>query len=327
MLTYDPIPWLMAQEGLPAVRARRCLALTRPGDGRAVRALKREFAGEQLADGSFEHSPIKTVCVLNLLGELRAADSQDLTAGGAVYLLSVIESQPGYEWAKGVATGSLTTPCDLCGFFGPYEDRGRPEIRSEGAREMNFLREYEPLLGPRSPVRGERSSSYDRGGPNSCYCWGLIPLSYTIEALCRAGYAHDERLRPALSALLGAQRESGGWCRNLDGHANCSLPATRALGAHPELREGEYGQRALGFWRQVQCGERGNTLSRWWSGTNLFASLQAIAAFDLPVAHEIIRQALTTLAGRQRKNGTFGPPYRVERVAAVLAAARAVGWS
>ena len=33
MLRYDPVPWLVNQEGLPALRARRLLALCRPGDG------------------------------------------------------------------------------------------------------------------------------------------------------------------------------------------------------------------------------------------------------------------------------------------------------
>jgi len=33
MLRYDPVLWLMNQEGLPALRARRLLGLCRPGDG------------------------------------------------------------------------------------------------------------------------------------------------------------------------------------------------------------------------------------------------------------------------------------------------------
>jgi hypothetical protein len=313
MLTYDPIPWLMAQEGLTAIRARRLLGLTRAGDEEAVAVTVRELAAEQRADGSFEDSPMRTAGVLNLLDDLRADDAGAVIAGGTSYLFSVLESQRGYARTKEVAPGSLTTPCDLGGFFGPYEERGRPEAMAHGAREMNFYRAYEPLLGPKSPVRGVRRSSLDRAGPASCYSWGLIPLSYTVEALCRVGCARDERLRPAINALLGAQRESGGWCRNLGGHPSCTLHGLCALGAHPDLRGSEHAARALEL---LRAGRK---------GLNAYALLQVCAAFDLPVAHEIICDVLATLAPRQRKNGTYGTPCRVERVAAVLVAARAVG--
>jgi hypothetical protein len=63
----------------------------------------------------------------------------------------------------------------------------------------------------------------------------------------------------------------------------------------------------------------------WWKGSNLFAAIQAVAAFDLPIASEIIREGLAALAPRQRRDGTFGGPCEVERVAAVLAALRALG--
>jgi hypothetical protein len=325
MLTYDSTPWLMTQDGLPAVRTRRLLGLYREGDAGTVREIERELAAKQGVDGGLGGSPMRTAGALNLLDDLRATQAQELIAHGALYLLSVLQSQPGYERAKSVKAGSLTTPCDLCGFFGPYEGRSAPEVMVRGAREMNAYREYEPLLGPKSLVRGERRSSRDRAGPSSCYAWGLIPLSYTIEALCRAGYAQDERLQPAVNALLGAQRESGGWCRNLGGHTGCSIHAIRALGAHPGLSKSQHAERALGFWRAAQLGKRGSALQRWWSGTNLFAALQAAAAFELTVAHEILRDGLAAIAPRQRKNGTFGTPCRVERVAAVLVAIRAVG--
>ena len=215
MLPHDPIPWLLEQEGLHAVRARRLLDIDLQDDADVVRALERDLAKSQSKDGSFAQSPMKTAGVLNLLDDLRAQDSEKPIARAASYLISLLESQPGYERACAVTPGSLRTPCDLCGFFGPYEDRAHPETMADGAREMNFYREYEPLLGPQKPVRPERRSSLDRAGPPSCYSWGLIPLSYTVEALCRAGYAEDERLQPAVNALLGVQRESGGWCRNL----------------------------------------------------------------------------------------------------------------
>jgi hypothetical protein len=48
--------------------------------------------------------------------------------------------------------------------------------------------------------------------------------------------------------------------------------------------------------------------------------MQAAAAFDLPLATEIACDALHAAASQQRKNGTFGTPNRVERVAAALVA-------
>jgi hypothetical protein len=315
----------MAQEGSPATRARRLLGLHRESDGEAVCALEGELAREQLADGSFGNSPMKTAGTLNLLDDLRAGGSETLIARGASYLLSLLESQPGYDGARNVRPGSPRMPWDLGGFFGRYEDRNRPEVMVQGAREMNYYREYEPLLGPKSPIRGVRRSSLDRPGPSSCYSWGLIPLAYAIEALSRAGYAHDERLRPAMNALLGAQRESGGWCRNLGGGLGCTLHAIRALGAHADLRGSDHAERALGFMAAAQFGALDGRSVRWWRGSNLFAALRAVAAFDSPVAGEIIRDTLEVVAARQRGNGTFGGPCRIERVTAVLVAVSAVG--
>jgi len=320
MLPYDPTAWLMAQEGLSAVRARRMLGLHREDDVQYVLELVGTLAAEQGEDGSFAASPMRTAGTLNLLDDLRAPESLEIAARAGRYLLFVLRSQPGYERAKSIRPGELTVACDLCGFFGPYEARGEPERMAHGADEMNALREFEPLVGPKSSVRREPRSSLDRAGPSSCYAWGLVPLSYTIEALCRAGFAHDSQLQPALNALLGAQRESGGWCRNLGGHTGCSIHAIRALGAHPELRASSHAQRALGFWRTTQLGERGSDLLRWWRGTHLFAALQTTVAFDLPLAREIERDVLTALSPRQRKNGTFGTPNNIERVASVLSA-------
>ena len=310
MLRYDPLSWLDTQQGLSAVRARRVIGLSREGDAVVVRSLIRELIEEQQVDGSFERSPIKTAGVLNLLDDLKASECEISIAAGASYLFSVLEAQPGYEQASGIRPGGLRTPCDLGGFFGPYEARNQAEVMAHGAREMNFYRAYEPLLGPKSPVRGKRRATLDRAGPASCYAWGLIPLSYLIETLCRAGYAHDERLQPAIKALLGAQRGSGGWCRNLGGHPNCTMHGIRALGAHPALRGSEYAMRAL------------DLVYAHLSRLNRFAVLQAAAMFDLAVARDIIREILAELEPRQQKNGTFGSPNRVERVAAVLVAER-----
>jgi len=310
MLPYDPIPWLLEQEGLSAFRARRLLSIDLEGDVGEVRTFERDLARSQGKDGSFEQSPMKTAGVLNLLDDLRPTGSKKTVTKAASFLISLLESQPGYERARNVTPGSLQNPCDLCGFFGPYEDRSLPAAMAHGAREMNFYREFEPLLGPKSPVRPERRSSLDRAGPASCYSWGLIPLSYTVEALCRAGYAEDKRVQPAINALLGAQRESGGWCRNLGGHPSCTIHGIRAIGAHPKLRKSQCAEGALGLIRQSR------------KGPSIFAILQAVAAFDLPVARDIIRDGLEDLAPRQKKNGTFGTPCRIERVAAVLVAAK-----
>ena len=312
MLPYDPIPWLLEQEGLSAVRARRLLDIGLEGDVDEVGAIEKELSRDQARDGSFEQSLLKTAGVLNLLNDLRATASDRLIEGGASYLISVLEAQPGYERARGVKPGSLQTPCDLCDFFGPYEDRNLQAVMADGAREMNFYREFEPLAGPNKPVRAERRSSLDRAGPTSCYSWGLIPLSYIVETLCRAGYAPDERVHPAVNVLLGVQRESGGWCRNLGGHPNCTIHGLRWLGAHPQHRKSKYAERALGLVRRSSL------------GPNSFATFQAVAAFDLPLARDILRDALGGIAPRQKKNGTFGTPHRVEKVAAVLAVVKAL---
>jgi hypothetical protein len=314
----------MAQEPVPAIRARRLLGLHRESDEEAVGALERRLAGEQLPDGSFDNSPMKTAGVLNLLADMRARGSDMLVAGSASWLFSVLESQPGYEAARTVTPGSLRTAWDLCGFFGPYENRSRAEVMMKGAREMNLYRQYEPLLGPKSPVRGVRRSSLDRGGPSSCYAWGLIPLTCIIRALSRTGYADDERLQPAINALLGAQRESGGWCRNLDGSLDCTLHAILALGSHLQLRGSDHAEKALQLMRAAQTGALGGRALRWWRGSNLFAALQALVVFDSIVAREAVRDALAVATARQERNGTFGRPCRIERVGVVLIAVSAV---
>jgi hypothetical protein len=308
MLPYDPVPWLVRQEGLSAVRARRILDIQHDGDDKTVRSLVKQFAADQEADGSFDGSLFKTAGRLNLLHDLRADGAEAIISLGAEYLFSVLQSQPGYTLAGGVLPGSLTTACDLCGFFGPYEARNEPEVMAQGAREMNYYRQYEPLMGPQSPVRTAPRSSYDRAGPSSCYAWGLIPLSYTIETLCRAGYTGDARLQPAVNALLGAQRESGGWCRNLGGHPGCTPHAIKALSVLPDLKESDISHRALSFIRGKL------------KGRSIFTVIQAAVAFNLPVARELILEELGKLVLKQRKNGTFGSPHSVERVTSVLVA-------
>jgi len=319
MLKHDPTPWLMSQDGEAAVRARRRLGRVRDDDEEPVRSTARRLAKAQRADGSFAGSPLKTAGALCLLDDLRAASAEQVAAAGAEYLLGVLQSQRGYGRARDVRPGGLGTACDLCGFFGPYDERNRPDVRSWGAAEMNHFRRAEPLLGPKSPVRADRRGSRDRRGPGSCFEWGLLPLSYVIEALCRAGFAGDARLAPAVNALLGAQRHSGGWCRNLGGHPNCSLYAIRALAAHPRLRTGKHAERALTMMRASQ-----RSMGTWWRGSKLFAALDAVSRFDLPLARDILRHGLAAAAPRQRANGSFGAPCPVERVAAAVSAARAI---
>lgn len=310
-MKVDPLPWLVSQQGVSAVRGRRMLGLYCEGDVKVVLALERDLLEEQQTDGSFEHSLLKTAGVLNMLDDLGAGQSTEaLVAASVSYLFSVLAAQPGYDESNAITPGSLQSPCDLGGFFGPYEARNQIDVMAQGAREMNHYRAYEPLLGPKSLVRGERRSSLDRAGPVSCYAWGLIPLSYVIETLCRAGCAQDGRLQPAINALLGAQRQSGGWCRNLGGHPNCTMHGLRALGAHPLLRSSEYAMRALKLVYENHA------------RLNRFAVLQVAAMFDQAIAHDIVREVLGDLAPGQRKNGTFGSPNRVERVTAVLVAER-----
>jgi hypothetical protein len=277
---------------------------------------------EQSPDGSYGQSPMRTAGVLNLVTDLQAQRAEPLVADAAAYLLGVLVSQPGYARASAIEPGSLRTPCDLGGFFGPYGDRGQPDSMAQGAREMNALREFDPLLGPQSEVRSVRRSSLDRAGPGSCYAWGLVPLSYVIRALCRAGYAHDARLQPALQALLGVQREGGGWCRNLGGHPHCTLYALYALCAHRDLRRSQSAERLMARIRDAKRGDtsRGNAqgLAAWWQGTSLYAALQATADLDVPVARQLVRDSLDSIIPGQRKDGTFGGPCAVERVASVL---------
>ena len=313
-LQYDPTPWLTQQTGQAAVRARRSLGIRQREDEQTAQAWTDSLAGEQERNGSFEHSPMKTAGVLILLDDLAVPDSAATCEAGADYLLSVLESQPGYEQARNVQPGSVRTPCDLCGFFGPYDTRNDADAMAEGARELNFYREYEPLVGPKTHVRTERRSSLDRAGPPSCYSWGLIPLCSIIEALCRSGRARDPRLSPALDVLMGVQRESGGWCRNLGGHPRCSSHAIRVLGVHPELRDSEYAVRGL------ELIERSS-----WRGLDRFALLEMVARFELPVAARIIEEIVSALIPKQRKNGSFGTPLAVEKVGAVLKALRSLG--
>lgn len=338
LLLRDPASWLAAQPARRDVlRARRRLGLECAGDAEAAAAWVREIADRQGSDGSFDQSPLATAGVLKLMADLRVAVATRPTSAAADYLLALLAVQPGYGSAGAVAPGSLETPCDLGGFFGPYEERNRPDRMARGAREMNYYRAYEPLLGPQSPVRGERRSSFDRAGPSSCYAWGLIPLSYVIEALCRSGrgvsgpapvgvppgssegYADDLILAPAVAVLLGAQRAGGGWCRNPGGHPSCTMHAVRALGAHPGLRSSVYAARALTFLRSTQ--------PQWAKGTQLYAALDAVAAFDLPEARDLLHDLLAAVASHQRRDGTFGTPHRVERVAAVVAALHTLGAS
>ena len=151
----------------------------------------------------------------------------------------------------------------------------------------------------------------------------MIPLCYTIEALCRAGHPRDPELKPAINVMLGAQRRSGGWWRGLKGHPNCTIHAIRALGSHPQLRHSTYARKALGFMRMTQQASK-DKRARWWRGSNVFAAIQATAKWDTPVAREIIQSAMPGLAQRQQKYGTWGGPCRIERVAAALYAAHRI---
>jgi hypothetical protein len=321
MNLHDPTEWLMAQTGPAAVRARRRLGLRAEGDLEAAAATARDLAPEQRPDGSFAGSPMRTAGVLCLLADLGVDEPEALRADAAGYLFGVLAAQPGYERAKRIGPGELSDPWDLCGFFGPYEDRALPDVMARGAEEMNHYREFEPLLGPGSPVRSVRRSTRDRAGPSSCYSWGLIPLCYAVEALCRAGRAEDPRLTPAVNALLGAQWPGGGWCRNPPGGSPCTLYGLRAVGAHPVLRRSEHAERAL---ESMQSWQRDSGDWRLVRGQMRFAAVDALSAFRFPAARAILRKTLDALQPRQRRNGSFGGPHPVERAAAVLRALRAL---
>ena len=322
MLKYDPIQWLMRQDDEAAVRARCALGLAREGDDTIARKVAERFAKAQLSDGSFDHSPMKTACVVCLLADMAPELSAEVMSQAGEFLLGLLEAQPGYRKAARVRPGALTAPWDLGGFFGACEATSDAYGPTDGACEMNIFREFEPLLGPKSPVRTERRSSFDRPGPGSCYDYGLVPLCYIIEALCRSEFHADKRLKPAINVLLAVQRQSGGWCRNPGGGFPCTLPAVRAIGAHPKLRQTPHAEAALAFLRASQTSPLGSKDQRQWRGAKLFAALHAVARFDLPLADEILTDGLKAVAGHQRQNGSFGTPCRTERVAAVIAARR-----
>ena len=136
MLQYDPIPWLLAQDGLPALRARRRLHVKGPDDDEAARDVLREYARAQGADGSFDRSLLKTAGVVNLLVDLGLDDARSTLDAAAAHLLDMLIWQPGYERAADVAPGSLTMPFDLCGFFGPYDLRNEPAAVKYCTREF-----------------------------------------------------------------------------------------------------------------------------------------------------------------------------------------------
>jgi hypothetical protein len=282
-----------------------------PGDQDAAVALAERLTLDQRSDGSVGGSPLRTAGTVLCLVDL------DVPAGAveeaAGFLLDLLEAQPGYARAVSVAPGELTQPCDLCGFFETYACRTDPAARRVGSAEMNALREIDPLIGPRAPVKAAATSARARVGPGSCYSWGLIPLAYITEALCRSGHADDPRLTPALNVLLGAQRRSGGWCRNPGGHPKCTLYAVRALAAHPDLRTGPQAEAAL------RC------VARFPIRTFRFAYLDALARFEHPAAHSAMQHILSAVTRQQRPDGSFSGPCRVERAAAALLASRALG--
>ena len=119
MLPHDPTPWLMAQEGLGALRVRRMLALEREGDEPAARVLVNELSIAESREGLFADSPMKTAGLLNLLDDLRVGGTEELVAAGASYLVRVLESQPGYVRARGVAPAACAPLATWPAFSAP----------------------------------------------------------------------------------------------------------------------------------------------------------------------------------------------------------------
>jgi hypothetical protein len=300
----------MRQNGDDALRARRALGLARAGDDQTAGKLVDRLVSTQRSDGSFDGSPMRTAGVLLLFADLSVDRAGPSVVQGGRFLLRVLEAQDGYVRAADRPAGwTIRTPRSLCGFFGPYSARNQPEVLAAGAREINAFRELDPLFGPARPARTAARSSYDRPGPGSCYAWGLMPLSIIAESLCRSGYALDRRLVPALNVLLAVQRDSGGWCRSLTGHPKCTLFALRALAAHPELRGSNQAAAAL----KSLVGRK---------HPSPYQILHVASLFDLIEARELARERLVVAVARQKPDGTFGRPARVERVRAVLAAQR-----
>jgi hypothetical protein len=118
-----------------------------------------------------------------------------------------------------------------------------------------------------------------------------------------------------------AARPKPCWGRSLGGALPCTLRALRAVGAHPRLRGSKYAGAAIAYVQRARRQSGGRPVFK---GRMALAMLQSLAAFPVPAAFEIIRTTLTALAPRQRRNGTFGGPQRLQRVVAVLVALRSV---
>ena len=59
-----------------------------------------------------------------------------------------------------------------------------------------------------------------------------------------------------------------------------------------------------------------------WPNADLFHTIEALTATDLPEARETVRRAVPALVARQREDGTFGAAARDERGLIALRATR-----
>ena len=96
-----------------------------------------------------------------------------------------------------------------------------------------------------------------------------------------------------------------------------------AFGCHSELATSQYAQRALEFMQATRRASRGCN-AQFWRGNGVFAAMQAVARFDLAIAHDLIRDTLDYVTARQQENGTFGTSCKTERVLAALIALKAL---
>jgi hypothetical protein len=172
--------------------------------------------------------------------------------------------------------------------------------KGEVGRERAFgaaLRSDPLAVGPRRPSRAACANEIE-------------PVS--LRTPCDLGgffSPYAERGRPDVVAA-GARE-----------HPHSTLYALYALSAHPDLQHSLSADRFMVRIRDTQHGNARRVdvqgLAAWWQGASLFAALQAVADLDLPLARQLVRDALAVIAPGQRKDGAFGP-CAVERVAAVL---------
>jgi hypothetical protein len=159
--------------------AVRCQLLQQPHLGEAIvkDRLRREIAGQQQSDGSWEHTVVATVHYLEILMEAGLSNSQSF-ASGIDFLFASLQPDVVQQASAQTLAHQMFTSVDR-----------RAEFR--GAER------YKPHWTP----------------ANACYCH--LPMMQTgcaLRLLNTAGYEEDPRVLQACQNLVGLYDRFGGWC-------------------------------------------------------------------------------------------------------------------